>query len=194
MTKDITTLIAEARAAGEGRTPGPWEADIGHTTYGTDRVDEVADVIGAVNDPMKRCRIRELRAMEGNMPERKRVDARFIAFWGSHAETLLDTLQSQATRIAEMEAENERLQADKVRLDFLDEANVRLNKQVGTKYGWEIIFNHNVNRLMSGRPQQHMAIDLNGARAHGYKSCRDAIDVKIKDIEVRRAALNTEEA
>ncbi|MEL6758190.1 MAG: hypothetical protein AAFP81_17295 [Pseudomonadota bacterium] len=83
------------------------------------------------------------------------------------------------------EDELEELRADKARLDFLDEANARLNAQAGAFYGWEIIFNHNVNRLMVANSQ--LAVDLNDARAHGYKSCRDAIDVKMKDIEVRRA-------
>ncbi|MEO1361120.1 MAG: hypothetical protein AAFU81_12330, partial [Pseudomonadota bacterium] len=82
-------------------------------------------------------------------------------------------------------SELEELRADKARLDFLDEANHRLNEQAGSKYGWEIIFNHNVNRLMIANSR--LAVDLNDARAYGYKSCRDAIDVKMKDIEVRRA-------
>lgn len=61
---------------------------------------------------------------------------------------------------------------DKARLDFLDECNARLNARFGTNYGWELILNHNVNRLMMGR----FAVDLSDDKANGFTSCRDAID------------------
>jgi hypothetical protein len=68
---------------------------------------------------------------------------------------------------------------DKARLDFLDECNRRLNASCGTRYGWDMVMNHNVTRLMSGR---HLDIDLNDSKAHGAPSCRDAIDKEIKRI------------
>lgn len=64
------------------------------------------------------------------------------------------------------------LRKDKARLDYLDEANKRLNAHYGTSYQWKLIMNHNVNRLMLG----HMDVDLNDADANGLPSCRDAID------------------
>ncbi|MEL6754993.1 MAG: hypothetical protein AAFP81_01055 [Pseudomonadota bacterium] len=102
--------------------------------------------------------------------------------WLGIAEFIQEALQAEKRTD---KSELEELRADKARLDFLDEANHRLNEQAGSKYGWEIIFNHNVNRLMIANSR--LAVDLNDARAYGYKSCRDAIDVKMKDIEVRRA-------
>jgi len=69
-------------------------------------------------------------------------------------------------------AEVERLRADKERLDYLDEANARLNAKYGTSYKWRVIMNHNVNRLMLGPGK----VDLNDMEANGLPSCRDAID------------------
>lgn len=71
---------------------------------------------------------------------------------------------------------------DKERLDFLDECAARLNARFGTSYSWELILNHNVNRLMYG----HMLVDLNDARAHGLPSCRAAIDGAIKRFAASR--------
>ena len=63
---------------------------------------------------------------------------------------------------------------DSERLNFLDECNRRLNAHYGTDYGWELILNHNVNRLMLGP----IAVDLNDSCGGKGKlpSCRDAID------------------
>jgi hypothetical protein len=78
----------------------------------------------------------------------------------------------------------ERLEADKARLDFLDEANRRLNAVFGTTYKWELIMNHNVNRLMIGQ----LDVDLNDAAPNGLKSCREAIDQRMRAVEVARRA------
>jgi|HubBroStandDraft_1064217.scaffolds.fasta_scaffold27520_7 hypothetical protein len=81
------------------------------------------------------------------------------------------------------------LEADKARLDFLDECNRRLNSQSGSKYGWRLILNHNVNRLMSG----HLSIDLHDSEggSHKLSSCRAAIDERMSDL--RRASTNNQE-
>lgn len=67
------------------------------------------------------------------------------------------------------------LLADKARLDYLDRCNVALNGRYDSKYGWTLIQNHNVNRLML----DHMSVDLNDMDAHGLRSCRAAIDQKM---------------
>lgn len=77
---------------------------------------------------------------------------------------------------------------DKARLDFLDEANARLNAKYGTTYAWRLIMNHNVNRLMIN----HMAVDLNDAEPNGLRSCRAAIDERMREIISARAALTGE--
>lgn len=68
---------------------------------------------------------------------------------------------------------------DKERLDFLDRCNLALNKKYGTNYGWKLIINHNITRLMSERGTDD--IDLNDANGGNdkLKSCRDAIDQQI---------------
>lgn len=68
---------------------------------------------------------------------------------------------------------------DKKRLDFLDQLNRGLNKYYGTKYGWEMITNHNVTRIFSGNVSR---IDLNDAAVNGFDTCREAIDAKMKEI------------
>ncbi len=84
---------------------------------------------------------------------------------------------------SEMAAEIDRLRTlvedlkkDKQRLDYLDQANARLNAQYKTDYRWELIMNHNVNRLML----PGLSVDLNDARANGLPSCRDAIDQRMQ--------------
>jgi hypothetical protein len=81
------------------------------------------------------------------------------------------------------EARVEELQKDRDRLDFLDACNQRLNASYGTNYRWELILNHNVNRLMLG----HLNVDLNDAKAHGWPSCRDAIDREMLRVVAARA-------
>ena len=78
------------------------------------------------------------------------------------------------------------LEADKTRLDFLDECNAALNARSGTVYGWAMVMNHNVNRLMTER--HHLAIDLHDSKAHGAPSCRWAIDAEMRRIEIARLA------
>lgn len=74
---------------------------------------------------------------------------------------------------------------DTARLDFLDHLNRALNAAHGTKYGWEMVINHNVNRLMTRR---RLDVDLNDAKAHGFPSCRDAIDREMLRIAASRRA------
>lgn len=76
---------------------------------------------------------------------------------------------------------------DTDRLDFLDRCNQRLNERYGTDYRWELILNHNVNRLMLGG---HLVVDLNdmAPRSQGFPSCREAIDAKLR--QARSAALS----
>lgn len=72
---------------------------------------------------------------------------------------------------------------DKDRLDFLDKCNQALNAHFGTTYGWELILNHNVTRLMSGKARAgDIDIDLNDAKAHGAKSCREVIDAQMQKL------------
>lgn len=75
--------------------------------------------------------------------------------------------------------------ADTRRLDFLDQCNARLNAKSGTTYAWTLILNHNVNRLMVAPDP---AVDLRDYDPHGYKSCRAAIDERIREIEAARRA------
>lgn len=75
---------------------------------------------------------------------------------------------------------------DTARLDFLDQLNASLNAHHGTGYRWEMVINHNVNRLMTTR--RGLPVDLNDARAHGFNSCRDAIDREMLRIAAVRHA------
>lgn len=78
-------------------------------------------------------------------------------------------LAAEAQALREEVAE---LRRDKARLDRLDQLNVALNAKYGTTYQWQVIVNHNINRLMLG----HLQIDLNDSAAFGLPSCRDALD------------------
>lgn len=80
-----------------------------------------------------------------------------------------DDLAEEAQAPREEVAE---LRRDKGRLDRLDQLNVALNAKYGTTYKWQVIVNHNINRLMLG----HLQIDLNDSAAFGLPSCRDALD------------------
>jgi hypothetical protein len=95
-----------------------------------------------------------------------------IEFWERQIDQAI-----QATRAAV----RDEMVEDKKRLDFLDECNRRLNEQYRTNYGWELILNHNVTRLMS----DHLEIDLNDAKGGNDKlpSCRDAIDKKMAELK-----------
>lgn len=70
------------------------------------------------------------------------------------------------------------LGADQARLDFLDEANIRLNAKYGTTYRWRLVMNHNVNRLMLG----DMDVELQDSEPHALRSCRLAIDEKMREV------------
>jgi hypothetical protein len=74
---------------------------------------------------------------------------------------------------------------DTARLDFLDRLNASLNKRYNTNYRWELIFNHNVTRLMLGG---HLVVDLNDTKHNGAHSCRDAIDAKMREHGVNIAS------
>jgi len=73
---------------------------------------------------------------------------------------------------------------DTARLDFLDECNRRLNAQYGTNYGWRLILNHNVNRLMLG----HLDVDLDDSTGGNNKlpSCRAAIDTEMDRVQAAK--------
>ncbi len=85
--------------------------------------------------------------------------------------------------LAQNEAEVlERVGKDTERLDFLDRQNQILNEFHKTEYGWELIINNNVNRLMAGNVNR---VDLNDSKAHGVKSCREAIDEKMNQLKTK---------
>jgi hypothetical protein len=86
--------------------------------------------------------------------------------------------RGHAAGVAQERARCAALEADKARLDFLDEANRTLNAAYGTTYRWSVVMSHNVNRLMLGR---NMSVDLHDSDARGLPSCRDAIDAKMRE-------------
>lgn len=90
-------------------------------------------------------------------------------------------------RLTAAERERDALMSDKDRLDFLDQCNANLNAHYGTKYKWEMVLNHNVNRLMTN----HLDVDLNDSKAHGFHSCREAIDREIMRVTASRKARAT---
>jgi len=92
--------------------------------------------------------------------------------------------EEAADTIDTLNEEIERLRQDRDRLDFLDSLNQALNASAGTRYGWELVINHNVNRLMF----QDMAVDLNDAKARGWPSCRVVIDREMTRIVASRRA------
>jgi hypothetical protein len=77
--------------------------------------------------------------------------------------------------------------ADRARLDFLDACNRRLNERYGTNYGWKLILNHNVTRLMLNDHQ--MSVDLHDSEGGNRKlpSCRDAIDERMREFALAKA-------
>ena len=88
-------------------------------------------------------------------------------------------LLAKAEARARQEAVEEN-KADTERLNFLDKCNRGLNERYGTNYGWELILNHNVTRLMI---EGHISwVDLHDSKAGSekLKSCRDAIDKKME--------------
>lgn len=99
----------------------------------------------------------------------------------------LQALTDANKRMEAAERERDALMADKDRLDFLDQCNANLNAHYGTKYKWEMVLNHNVNRLMTS----HLDVDLNDAKAHGFHSCREAIDREMIRVTASRKARAT---
>lgn len=65
-----------------------------------------------------------------------------------------------------------KLLQDKARLDWFDRISAALNLRYGAEYRWQVVTNHNVNRLVLG----HMVVDLCDHHPNGLPSCRDAID------------------
>lgn len=98
--------------------------------------------------------------------------------WQARAEAAESEVATLKARVAELEA-------DTSRLDFLDDLNAQLNAASGTVYRWEMVINHNVNRLMMNFPR---GVDLNDAKAHGFPSCREAIDREMCRIIASRRA------
>lgn len=88
------------------------------------------------------------------------------------------------------EEEYESLKADKKRLDFLEECHTRLNDLYKTDYGWEVIINHNVVRLM--KEKDINGIDLNDTKGGNdkIKTCRLALDKKMEEVERQRKEYN----
>jgi len=107
------------------------------------------------------------------------------------AAVIAEALAAKDAELAELRAEIEALRGDKARLDYLDECNRRLNTKYGTSYGWKLIINHNVNRLMLDSPSG-MQVNLHDSEAGNTKlpSCRKAIDECLNSY---RAALGSAE-
>lgn len=77
--------------------------------------------------------------------------------------------------------EYESLKKDKERLDFLERCHDLLNEKYKTDWGWEVIINHNVVRLMSEK-NIHWVDTNDTAGGHvRIKTCRLAIDKKIDE-------------
>lgn len=92
----------------------------------------------------------------------------------------LEELERKAAKYDALMEEVIELRKDKQRLNYLDKLSHLLNERYGTNYGWEFIVNENVTRLFF-KSLRH--IDLNNAKAYGFKTVREAID--------RRLAANT---
>jgi len=89
--------------------------------------------------------------------------------------------------LEKLERENQKLREDKRRLDFLEAAHDALNSRFGTNYGWDLIINDNVVRVLAGSPHPtdfHEGIDLNDAQGgkSKHKTCRAAIDDFMENI------------
>jgi hypothetical protein len=123
--------------------------------------------------------IRANEAIQTLTAENERLTA-MIEGVGNMALADQETTLSQQARIATLEAKLARAEQDTARLDFLDECNTRLNAKYGTEYGWRLILNHNVNRLMLG---PRMDVDLHDSEGGNKKlrSCRAAIDERLRD-------------
>lgn len=99
--------------------------------------------------------------------------------WTTERAEAASLIRSQAERIRVLEA-------DAKRLDFLDWLNRRLNVHYGTEYGWKLVTNHNVNRLILGSDFDVELHDSEGGNAK-LDSCRAAIDQRMREHEAARA-------
>lgn len=90
MNDNIKELIAEARAAGEHRTPGPWATSLDSTTRNQNYVIDASGE-GVWSD-------------EGYC---SKPDAAFIAHAGTHADTILNALEAARARVKELEKERD---------------------------------------------------------------------------------------
>lgn len=108
------------------------------------------------------------------------------------ARTAEASLATATSELARLRAEGEGLREGAARLDFLDGCNARLNASYGTHYGWKLVLNHNVNRLVLG----DMKVDLHDSEGGNDKlpSCRLAIDEARKRTALARAATAREGA
>lgn len=78
--------------------------------------------------------------------------------------------------------EYEALQADKRRLDYLDECNRRLNAHCRTLYGWRLFQSDNVNKLMLDTRREEVALKDShpvGCCPTGHLSIRKALDAVV---------------
>jgi hypothetical protein len=73
-------------------------------------------------------------------------------------------------------------------LDFLEKCHTLLNESYQTDYGWEIIINHNVVRMMMDKRGGIWDLDLNDACGGNakIKTCRLAIDKKIEEFKFNK--------
>lgn len=79
--------------------------------------------------------------------------------------------------------EYESLKKDQERLNFLERCHDLLNEKYKTDYGWEVIINHNVVRMMMEKNINWM--DMNDAAGGNakIKTCRKAIDKKMEEFK-----------
>ena len=91
-----------------------------------------------------------------------------------------DHLECALLALDKARAELAAAREDTERLDWMDRMNASLNKRYGTVYGWKLILNHNVVRLMRNAPSSAVVsdIDLNDMEPirTGHTGCRAAID------------------
>lgn len=70
-----------------------------------------------------------------------------------------------------------KLLEDSLRLEWLNEIHNKLNDQCGHDgYAWEVIMNHNVNRLFLRRPKCPMVLDVNDSACTRVHDVRCALD------------------
>lgn len=75
---NLPDWIQEAEKLAEKATELPWVADIFNAEPGDVHQTDRANVIGAYGNYAKRCLVRELTAMSGNITSRQQADAELI--------------------------------------------------------------------------------------------------------------------